>query len=175
MQPGLLLEFARRGVVGVLPGPVLGDVEPTRRDLEQGVVRGQPPLAHEDHPLLGVERDDRDGTRMAGDVAHGAGPVGPLDGVDPEFEERPAMEDARVDDALDEIGPGVWLRGRWLAWGRSRRQAAAVAGAEVRASPVSESNRWSFSSGSTSSTMSPGLTRCDELTIATMSWLAALT
>lgn len=49
---------------------------------------------------------------MAGEIARGTRPVGTLDRVDPELQERASMEDAPVDDALAKIGPGGILRGR---------------------------------------------------------------
>jgi hypothetical protein len=52
---------------------------------------------------------------MTGDLAGAAGSIGPLDGVDPEGQVAPLVEDVRIDDALDEIGPGGILRGRWFA------------------------------------------------------------
>ena len=53
---------------------------------------------------------------MPGDVADGARAVGALDRVDPEFQELAAVQDLRIDDVLDEIGPGDRLRGRGLAF-----------------------------------------------------------
>jgi hypothetical protein len=49
---------------------------------------------------------------VAGDVADRARPVRSFDRVDAELQELPAVEDLRIDDALDEIGPGGFLRGR---------------------------------------------------------------
>ena len=51
---------------------------------------------------------------MPGDVAHGPGAVGALDGVDPKGQELALVDDPGLDDALDEIGPGDRLRGRWI-------------------------------------------------------------
>ena len=51
-------------------------------------------------------REDRDGARVADDLARPARAVGPLDRVDPERQVAAAMEDPRVDDALVEVGPG---------------------------------------------------------------------
>jgi hypothetical protein len=51
---------------------------------------------------------------MPGDVPGRPPAIGQLDGVDPEGQVRPAMDDPRVDDAFDEVGPGVVLRGRSL-------------------------------------------------------------
>jgi hypothetical protein len=42
---------------------------------------------------------------MPGDVPGGAPAVGELDGVDTEGQVAPVMDDPRVDDALDEVGP----------------------------------------------------------------------
>jgi hypothetical protein len=49
---------------------------------------------------------------VADDLACPARTIGSLDGVDPEGQVVPPKEDPRVDDALDEIGPGRILRGR---------------------------------------------------------------
>src|SRR5512141_1654368 len=84
------------------------------------------------------------------------GAVGALRGVDPEREVAPAMQDPGVDDALDEIGPGGILRGRWVAAGAMGAQLiTAASGWSV--SPVSPSNICSLLSGRTRLTMSPGL------------------
>jgi hypothetical protein len=48
---------------------------------------------------------------MTDDIPGPARSVGPLDGVDPERQVAALVEDARLDDALDEIGPGI-PRGR---------------------------------------------------------------
>jgi hypothetical protein len=85
------------------------DVEPAGRDLEQGPIGRQPPLADERHATLGIERDDRHGTRVTRDLARAAGPIGPLDRVDAERQELALVEDTRVDDPfgeVDEFGPG---------------------------------------------------------------------
>jgi hypothetical protein len=120
-QPGLLLELPPRRHVGIFLGPVVPEVEAAGRDLEQGVVRGDAPLADECGTPVAVERDDRDRTRVPGEIADGAGAVGALDRVDPELDELAAVEDVRLDDALAQlldllakIGPGGILRGRWL-------------------------------------------------------------
>jgi len=52
---------------------------------------------------------------VPGDVAGRPAAVWKLDGVDPEGQVRALVDDPRLDDAFDEIGPGVVLRGRWLA------------------------------------------------------------
>jgi hypothetical protein len=78
---------------------------------------------------------------MPGEVTDGARAVRPLDGIDAEFQELPAMQDLAVDDALAKIGPGVVLRGRRLLGGSTVAQAATVAGALAMVSPVSRSNR----------------------------------
>ena len=155
--------------------PSSRDVERAGRDLEQRLADGDPVLADEQHAVLVVDREDRDGARVPDDVARAARAVGPLDRVDPERQVPAAVEDPRVDDALDEIGPGGIPRGRWVAVVRSVGQAATAAMSGARVSPVSPSNRCSLSSGRTSLTMSPGLTRCSDPTIATTSWSAALT
>ena len=55
------------------------DVERAGRDLQQDAVRWMPPLVHEQHVLVGIERDDRDRARMAADVAGCDGSVGASD------------------------------------------------------------------------------------------------
>lgn len=87
---------------------------------------------------------------MAGDVALVARSVGPLDRVDPELEVAAAVEDARIDDPLDELVVGradlgravgrAGVAGSTLGFG----QAATVSRSEVRLLPVSASKRWSF-------------------------------
>jgi hypothetical protein len=69
-------------------------------------------LPDEEHPILGIDRQDRDGAWMARDLARAAGSVGPLDRVDPEGQVAAPVENLRLDDALDEIGPGGIPRGR---------------------------------------------------------------
>ena len=125
---GLLLELAARGEVRVLDRAVGPLVERAGRDLEQGAFGRAPVLADEQDVIVGIDGDDRHGTGMAGDVARGTRPVGPLDRVDPERQVTTAVEDPRVDDALDEIGPG-FLRGRWLraSFGSRSGRAAAAA------------------------------------------------
>jgi hypothetical protein len=152
---GLLLELAPRGELGVLDRPRrLVDVERAGRDLEQQPLGRTPPLADEEELAVGVDGDDRDRSRMAGDVALGAAAVGPLDRVDPELEVVAAMEDPPLDDALGEVGVrrrAGRRRGRDRA-GRagpigSLGQAATVSRSEVRLAPDSASKRWSFESG----------------------------
>jgi hypothetical protein len=87
---------------------------------------------------------------VGGDVALVAGAVGPLDRVDPELEVATTMEDAGIDDPLDELVVGRADLGRWgcRAGGtgpiRGFRQAATVSRSEVRLLPVSASKRWSL-------------------------------
>jgi hypothetical protein len=103
---------------------------------------------------------------MAGDVALGAAPVGSLDRVDPELEIAAAVEDARVDDTLDEVGVlRVDVLGNGIGRGRRARcrarvrcvdgtgpagprrsggQAATASRSEIRLAPVSASKRWSL-------------------------------
>src|SRR6185312_13016434 len=100
------------GVLRVLIGAVVGDVEAAGRDLAQDPSRREAELADEQDAVLVVDGDDRDRARMAGDVALGARAVGALDGVDPERQVAAVMEDPGIDDVLDEIGPGGILRGR---------------------------------------------------------------
>jgi hypothetical protein len=54
---------------------------------------------------------------MPRDVTRRAGAVGAFDRVDAELQEGAAVQDLRIDDVLDKIGPGVVLRGRGLAIG----------------------------------------------------------
>ena len=168
-EPGLLLELAPCGVLRVLLGAVVGDVEAAGRDLAQDPSRREAELADEQDAVLVVDGDDRDRARMAGDVALGARAVGALDGVDPERQVAAVMEDPGIDDVLDEIGPGGILRGRRIAGRSVGGQAAASAGCWMIVSPVSGSNRCTFSSGILRSTMSFGRTRWSESTIATRS------
>ena len=89
---------------------------------------------------------------MAGDVPLGAGAVGPLDRVDAELEIAAAMEDARFDDPLDEIGVRTVVRGGGARAGFPRAadpsrlvgQAGTASRSEIRLAPVSRSNRWSL-------------------------------
>jgi len=111
-EPGLLLELPSRRDGRVLLGAVIGHVEAAGGDLEQGIVRGQAPLADQRDAPGGVERDDRHGARVADEVTDRARSVGPLHRVDPELDERAPVEHARIDDALPKIGPGGILRGR---------------------------------------------------------------
>src|SRR4029079_13840637 len=107
------------------------------------------------------------------DVARPARAVGAFDGVDPERQVAALVDDPRVDDALDEIGPGGFPRGRcFFVWRVTVQATATASGARVRA--VSPSDRSRLSRGSARLTMSPGRRRCSEPTIATMSWSAAL-
>jgi hypothetical protein len=88
---------------------------------------------------------------VTGEVALRPRAVGPLDRVDAELDERPAMEHLPIDDALTQvldpkltvtlIGPGGCLRGRRVGGWSVVRQAAALAGAWVIVSPDSGSNR----------------------------------
>ena len=116
-QAGLLLELSTGGDVGLLLDAIVLDVEAAGGDLQQRRIRRQPPLAHERYAIVGVERDDGDRSRMPRDVTRRSGAVGAFDGVDAEFQEGAAVQDLRIDDVLDEIGPGVVLRGRGLAIG----------------------------------------------------------
>ena len=68
-QPGLLLELARAARSGSSFDAVVGDVEAAGRDLEQDRAGGERGTGGRAGPVLGVDRDDRDRARMAGDVA----------------------------------------------------------------------------------------------------------
>ena len=169
--------------------PSSREIEAPGRDLEQGIVGGEPPLA-----------DERDPTRRRRAATMATAPGWPAKSrVAREPSARstvstrnsmnaPAMDDAPVDDALAQVvdvcgparanadrprrtppGPSC----RWV--GRSSVRLPTWACAWMMVSPDSGSNRWSFSSGITRLTMSPGRTRWSESTIATTSWSAALT
>ena len=114
-HPGLLLQLTWSGEVGVLDRPVIGHVKRPGRDLEQGLADRDAVLAHEQDPILVVDSQDRDGTGVTGDLARPAGAVGALDGVHPERQIATLVEDPRIDDTLDEIGPGGIPRGRWVS------------------------------------------------------------
>jgi hypothetical protein len=151
-ESGLLLELARCGVGRVLDGAgrLVDDVQAARRDLPERSAGRGPPLADEDDPVRVVDRDDRDGSRMAGDVALVARPVGPFHGVPAELALPAAMEHARIYHPLqDHVFGRADLRravGRAGVAGPTLRfrQAATVSRSEVRLLPVSASKRWSF-------------------------------
>jgi hypothetical protein len=83
-----------------LDGAVRLAIERAGRDLEQRPARGVAPLAHEEHPILGVDRDDADAARMSGDVAGRAVAVRCLDRVDAELENPAPAEDLGGDERL---------------------------------------------------------------------------
>ena len=95
----LLFELAACRDVGVL-GDAVVDVERAGRDLEQRLARGDTPLADHQEPIIVVEREDRDGPRVANDVARPARAVGALDRVHAELHVPPAMDQLGRDDAL---------------------------------------------------------------------------
>lgn len=104
---GLLLELATRRELRVLDRAGRRvDVERPGRDLEQDTARRRAVLADQEDLVVGIDRDDRDGTRMTGDIALGPRPVRALDGVDPERQVAAPMEDPRFDDPLDEVVGG---------------------------------------------------------------------
>src|SRR6185312_10483377 len=109
------------------------------------------------------------------DLTGAARAVGSLDGVDLEGQVAALVDDLPVDDALDQGGLGLTGRGRPVGRFAICVQAATATTSGARVKPDSPSKRCSFSSGSVRVTMSPGRTRCDESTIATTSWSAALT
>ena len=119
--------------------------------------------------VLIVDREDRDRAGMSGDLTGAARAVGPFDGVDLERQVATLVEDLAIDDALDEGGFGVLCRSRPVGGFPIRVQAATAATSGAMVRPESPSNRCSLSSGSWRFTMSPGRTRWDESTIATMS------
>jgi hypothetical protein len=150
---GLLLELASSGELRVLgSGGVLGRVEAPGRDFEQDALRRRPPLADEQDAILGVDRDDRDRAGVTDDVALRTGAVGPLDRIDPEGEVATTVEDATVDDPLDELIVGGPRIERGLGLARTGKpgpggrigQAATASRSEVRLAPDSASKRWSF-------------------------------
>ena len=155
----LLLELAPRGELGVLRRARRGvTVERPGRDLEQDPPGGRPPLSDEEDAVGGVDRDDGDRSRMARDVPLRTGAVGPLDRVDPELEVAAAVQDAGIDDPLDELLVGRAGIERRLAIrrrggvaraggagpGRPVGQAATASRSEVRLAPDSASNRCSL-------------------------------
>ena len=71
-HPGLFLELAPSGLVGILDRPVLGHIERAGRDLEEGLADGHPVLADEQDTVVGIEREDRDRARVTDDVARAA-------------------------------------------------------------------------------------------------------
>src|ERR1044071_2387846 len=91
------------------------------------------------------------------------------------------MEDSRRDDTLDELVVGRPRRVGGVARtgvagpGPAFGQAGPASTSDVRLMPESASNRWSLDSGRIRLSTSPGLTRCDESTIATTSFSAAVT
>jgi hypothetical protein len=111
-HPGLFLEFAPGGEIRVLHGARGVAIEGAGRDLQQDATRGQTELADEQETILVVEGEDGDRSRMTGDVAFRARAVRALDSVDAEGQVATLVDDARPDDAFDEVGPGVVLRGR---------------------------------------------------------------
>ena len=181
---GLLLELAaeRRG-----PGPrsrrVVGSTSSVPAGISSRIRPGrQPVLADERTRSVVVDREDRDGARVADDVALGARAVGPLDRVDPERQVAAAGRstcESTTPLVEVEVGapPGPRRRARSCSVMLAGASGGAVAAArvETRDAPDSASNRWSFASGRLSFRTSPGLTWCDESTIATMSWPAAVT
>jgi hypothetical protein len=70
------------------------DVEAPGRDLEQDRGRGNAVLADECDAIVRVDRDDRDRSGVAGDVARRARSVGPFDRVDAEGQVAAMVEDA---------------------------------------------------------------------------------
>ena len=71
---GLFLQLARGGDLGILDRAIGGDVEGPGRHLEQRLTDGDPELAHEEDAILIVDGEDRDGTRVADDLARCSGP-----------------------------------------------------------------------------------------------------
>ncbi len=68
---------------------------------------GHAPLAHEEQPVVLVEREHRDRARVPDDVARSPRAVGALDRVDAELHVPPAVDDLGRDDALlERVGPG---------------------------------------------------------------------
>ena len=68
-HPGLLLELARGGDLGILDGAVIGHVQRPGGDLEQGLADRDPILADEQDTVLLVDGEDRDRARVSGDLA----------------------------------------------------------------------------------------------------------
>jgi hypothetical protein len=97
-------------------------------------------LAHEEDTVLFVERDDRDGPRVAADLAAGPRPVRALDRVDAERQVVALVEDLGLDD------PFFQRVGRLLRAGRTA-QAVTCFACTSSERPVSVSKTWSLSSG----------------------------
>ena len=168
---GLLLELAPRGDArgprpcrrspdrGRPPGSRAG---PRRRRAGTGARRG---------PARRVEGDDRDRARGGRRSRGSRASRRPARSCRRGTSGSALVEDARVDDAFDEIGPGGILRGRV---GRGRLLAAASdVGREVDRSRCRTGG--ACRAAGRSVTMSPGRTRCSDPTIATMSGPAAVT
>ena len=103
----------RAATIGILGGAVVVDGRASPAGISSRTrPAGDAELADEQHAVLVVERDDGHRARVAGDVARRARAVGALDGVDAERQVAALVDDPRLDDALDEIGPGGILRGR---------------------------------------------------------------
>ena len=166
----------RRGEVRVLDRPVRRRCRASRPGSRAGLARRRPGTGGRAAPGP-RRRCARIATApgMADDVARAARAVGALDGVDAERQVAALMEDPRVDDALDEIGPGGILRGRRVAVRRVGRSG------DDRRRPGRGSGRSRRRRGGACRAAGRGRrcrrarTRCDESTIATMSWSAALT
>ena len=114
--------------------PSSRDVERAGRDLEQRLADGDPVLADEQHPVLGVDRHDRDRPGMPGDVTSRARAVGALDRVDPEGQVAPrdgrraSRRRARRDRPRRDP-PGPMVRRSAVA---GQAATAAMSGARVR-------------------------------------------
>jgi len=92
-HPGLLLELTRGGQVGILYRAVVGDVEGPRGHLKERLADGDPVLADQQDVPVVIDGQDRNGTRVARDLARSARPIGALDRVDAEREIAAPVED----------------------------------------------------------------------------------
>ncbi len=93
------------------PVDLIDDVQRAGRDLQQDAARRVPPLVHEQHVVVSIEREDRDRARMAADVAGCDRAVGASDRVHPEREVPAAVENAALDELFAKIGVRIGRRG----------------------------------------------------------------
>ena len=109
---GLLLELATRREIRVFRAALIVRIQRAGRHLEEQPLRGAPVLPDEEDVVIRIEREDRNRSRVPGDIAGRTGAVRSFDRVDPERQVPATVEDPGVDDALDESSPGVIIRGR---------------------------------------------------------------
>ena len=109
---GFLLQLAPRRQIGIFDRAVLADIQGSGRNLQQQLTDRDPILPDEEHAIVGIDRQDRHRARVTGDLTGAARAIRSFDRVDSERQIVAAVDDLRLDDALDEIGPGDLLRGR---------------------------------------------------------------